>query len=61
MQDAVVNNTGMIEATSVRKENGEIVLDAGDGTATNSGTLDASGNKTGETGGSVQIWARLSQ
>ena len=55
VQDAVINNSGMVEATSVRKVNGEIILDAGDGTATNSGTLDASGKDTGETGGTVKV------
>ncbi len=55
VQDAVINNTGMIEATSVRSVNGEIILDAGDGTATNAGTLDASGKAAGETGGTVKM------
>jgi len=30
VQDAVINNSGMIEATSAREVNGEIILDAGD-------------------------------
>src|SRR5471030_552178 len=55
VQDAVVNNSGMVEATSVREENGEIILDAGDGTATNSGSLDASGKGAGQTGGTVKV------
>ena len=50
VQDAVVNNTGMVEATSVRQENGEIILEADNGTVANSGTLDASGKGTGQTG-----------
>ena len=55
VQAAVINNTGMIEATSVRSVNGEIILDAGDGTATTSGTLDASGKAAGQTGGTVKV------
>jgi filamentous hemagglutinin family protein len=53
--DGVVNNSGMVEATSAHAENGEIVLDAGDGGAVNSGTLDASGKGAGETGGAVKL------
>jgi filamentous hemagglutinin family protein len=55
VQDGVVNNTGMVEATTARSVNGEIILDAGEGTAVSSGTLDASGTKTGQTGGTVQV------
>jgi filamentous hemagglutinin family protein len=55
VQDAVINNSGIVEATSVREENGEIILDAGDGTAANAGTLDASGKGVGETGGTVKV------
>jgi filamentous hemagglutinin family protein len=52
----VVNNTGVIRAQSVSKRNGAIYLEAGpNGTATNEGTLDASGTDSGETGGSVRI------
>ena len=53
--DGVVNNSGMVQATSAHAENGEIVLDAGSGTATDSGTLDASGTGAGQTGGTVKI------
>ncbi len=53
--DNVVNNTGMIQATSVSEKNGVIVLDAGDGTAIAGGTMDASGSKSGETGGTVEV------
>jgi len=53
--DSVINNTGMVEATSVHNENGTIVLDAGDGEADVSGTLDASGKDAGQTGGSVSV------
>lgn len=53
---SVVNNTGIIQAKSVQNVNGTIVLEAGaNGTATNSGTLDASGKLAGETGGTVKI------
>ena len=55
VQDAVINNSGMVEATSVREENGEIILEADDGAVSNSGTLDASGKGAGETGGTVKI------
>jgi filamentous hemagglutinin family protein len=53
--DAVVNNTGMISATSAHLHNGEVVLDAGNGTVKASGTIDASGVHAGEAGGTVTI------
>lgn len=53
---SVVNNTGIIQARSVQNVNGVIVLEAGSaGTATNSGTLAASGVNSGETGGTVKV------
>jgi filamentous hemagglutinin family protein len=55
VQDAVVNNSGMVEATSAKVENGEVVLEADGGTTTDSGTLDATGKKDGETGGTVKV------
>ncbi len=55
VQDAVINNTGMVEANSVRQENGEIILEADNGTVANSGTLEASGKGTGQTGGTVKL------
>ncbi|MBV9418485.1 MAG: filamentous hemagglutinin N-terminal domain-containing protein, partial [Alphaproteobacteria bacterium] len=55
---AVVNNTGMISATSARVANGEVILDAGDGTANVAGTIDVSGVRAGTTGGSVAITGR---
>ncbi|MBA2588120.1 MAG: filamentous hemagglutinin N-terminal domain-containing protein, partial [Alphaproteobacteria bacterium] len=55
VQEAVINNTGMVEATTAQNVNGEIVLDAGEGAATNAGTLDASGKGAGETGGTVKV------
>jgi filamentous hemagglutinin family protein len=56
--DAVVNNTGMISATSAKMQNGEVVLDAGGGDVNVSGTIDASGTGSGETGGSVAVTGR---
>jgi filamentous hemagglutinin family protein len=56
MVRSVVNNTGVIRAQSVSKRNGAIYLEAGpNGTATNEGTIDASGTDSGETGGTVHI------
>ena len=49
-----INTTGMIEATSAHEENGEIVLDAGDGPVNISGTLDVSGKMAGATGGTIE-------
>lgn len=49
----VVNNSGVIEAQSAGSVNGVILL-TGD-TVVNSGTLDASGKNTGETGGTVKV------
>ena len=52
----IVNNSGIIEAQSIGERNGEITLDGGDyGINANSGTLDASGKKTGESGGTIKI------
>ena len=53
--DNVVNNTGMISATSASVQNGEVVLDAGDGTVQAGGTIDATGNGAGQTGGNVTL------
>jgi filamentous hemagglutinin family protein len=53
--DGVVSNSGTIEATSAHVENGEVVLDAGDGTASDDGTVDVSGKAAGQTGGTVEI------
>lgn len=52
----VINQSGAIEATSVGKKNGEIILSGGEfGVVSNSGKLDASGKGAGETGGKVQV------
>lgn len=52
-----VNNTGIIQAQSIESTNGLIILSAGpDAGAVNvSGNLDASGNRAGQTGGSVHL------
>jgi filamentous hemagglutinin family protein len=56
VEDSVINNSGIIEATSVSSHNGEIDLDAGpDGTVNVGGTLDASGKGAGQTGGTVAM------
>ena len=53
--DNVINTTGIVEATSVAAVNGKIVLSASGGAAQVSGTLDASGKGTGETGGAIDV------
>jgi filamentous hemagglutinin family protein len=56
VEDNVINNTGIVEATSVSSHDGEIDLDAGpDGTVNAGGTLDVSGKGAGETGGTVAM------
>lgn len=53
---SVINQSGVIEATSVGQHNGEIVLSGGSkGAVVNTGTLDASGKNAGETGGRVIV------
>ncbi|MDN2705636.1 YDG domain-containing protein, partial [Janthinobacterium sp. SUN100] len=53
---SVINNTGIVQARSVRNVNGSIVLEAGGaGTAANGGTLDASGSGEGLSGGTVKV------
>jgi filamentous hemagglutinin family protein len=53
--DNVINSTGIIQAQSASLQNGEVVLDAGDGSVNVSGTVDVSGPKTGEAGGTVTL------
>src|SRR5205085_9141113 len=54
--DTVINNTGIIRASSLVERNGKIVLDGGNaGVVTNSGTLDVSGVDAGTTGGTVKV------
>ncbi|MBS0469836.1 MAG: filamentous hemagglutinin N-terminal domain-containing protein [Proteobacteria bacterium] len=57
--DAVVNNTGMISATSAKvDQNGTVILDGGDGDVNVGGTIDVSGKGSGETGGTVTVTGR---
>jgi len=51
----VINNTGMISATSATIRNGEVILDAGDGTVDAGGSIDASGEAAGQTGGTIAL------
>ena len=55
---AVINNTGIITATSAKLQNGEVVLDGGDGDVNVAGTIDASGAGSGQTGGSFTAVGR---
>ncbi|MCW5297473.1 filamentous hemagglutinin N-terminal domain-containing protein [Herbaspirillum lusitanum] len=59
MLSNVVNNSGVIEARSLRNRNGSILLDGGtgdnSGVVANSGTLNVSGLGSGETGGSAKV------
>jgi len=56
VEDSVINNSGIVEATSISSHDGEIDLDAGpDGTVNAGGTLDVSGKGAGQTGGTVAI------
>ena len=55
--DNVINMDGLVEATSARVENGEIILDGGDGNVNVAGTLNASGDDAGETGGRITVKA----
>ena len=54
--NTVVNNTGVIEAKSLKNVNGTIVLDGGDqGVVRVGGSIDASGDEAGQTGGSIKV------
>ncbi|MCQ4324779.1 filamentous hemagglutinin N-terminal domain-containing protein [Pseudomonas stutzeri] len=56
MLSKVVNNEGVIEATSLQQHNGRILLDGGDsGVVASSGVLDVSGRNAGERGGEVTM------
>lgn len=56
LTDTVVNQTGVVRARSLAQRNGRIMLDGGDeGVTQVSGTLDASGQVAGETGGEIQV------
>ena len=52
----VVNQSGVVHATSLTERDGKILLDGGDtGQSFVSGTLDASGLHTGQKGGEIQV------
>lgn len=52
----VVNQSGVVRATSLTERDGKIVLDGGDtGQTFVSGTLDASGLQMGQKGGEIQV------
>src|SRR5665213_2570284 len=54
--DQAINVKGVVAATAVSQQGGEIVLDGGDNGAVRvAGSLDASGTGTGQTGGTVQV------
>ena len=54
--DNVINMSGVILARSISSQNGEIILSGGDNGIVNvTGTLDASGKSSGETGGTVKL------
>ena len=57
VMSTVVNNTGTIEAKTLREnEKGEILLDGGDtGLVSVNGTLDASGMEAGQSAGSIKV------
>ena len=58
--DNVINMSGIIQANSVGEQNGQIVLMGGDaGIVAVSGTLDASGDDAGETGGTVHVLGEM--
>ncbi|MBF0163173.1 MAG: filamentous hemagglutinin N-terminal domain-containing protein [Magnetococcales bacterium] len=54
-RDSVVNLGGVVEARTVDFHNGQVILSAGGGVATVSGTVDVSGKGSGERGGKVDI------
>ncbi|MEK9627405.1 MAG: filamentous hemagglutinin N-terminal domain-containing protein [Nitrospinota bacterium] len=58
--DHVINMDGVIQARSVVEKNGKIILMGGEeGQVHVSGTLDASGYGTGETGGEINVLGHL--
>ncbi|MUL36519.1 filamentous hemagglutinin N-terminal domain-containing protein [Gloeocapsopsis dulcis] len=58
--DNTINVSGVIQARSVAERNGKIVLSGEDqGVVAVSGTLDASGKETGQTGGKVNVLGNL--
>ncbi|MGB0129169.1 MAG: filamentous hemagglutinin N-terminal domain-containing protein, partial [Rhodocyclaceae bacterium] len=56
LADTVINQQGLVRARSLTARNGRIVLDGGEHGATLvSGSLDASGRESGQTGGTVSV------
>ena len=56
LASTVVNNAGLIQATSVSERDGVIRLEGGErGVVAVSGTLDASGRGAGEHGGTIKV------
>jgi len=56
---SVINVIGVVDATSARLVNGEIVLDGGStGSVTVSGSLLAHGLQAGETGGAIKVFGK---
>ena len=53
--DHSINVGGVVQANSVKSNNGEIIFDAENGTTSVSGKVYASGKQSGETGGTVKI------
>ncbi|SNS97476.1 MULTISPECIES: filamentous hemagglutinin N-terminal domain-containing protein [unclassified Azospirillum] len=53
--DNVINTDGVISATSISGSSGKIVLSGGTGKVQVAGTVDASGAKAGQTGGTVIV------
>ena len=54
--DSLINTDGLIQARSIRNQNGSVYLDGGaGGTVTVSGTIDVSGTEVGAKGGDVAL------
>ncbi len=54
--DNVINHSGIIEANTIGSENGEVLIHGGsEGVTRISGTINAKGDDTGETGGTVHV------
>jgi len=54
--DNAINQSGIINATSVSTKNGHVILNGGqEGTVIDSGDINVSGDQTGQTGGTVEI------
>jgi len=52
---SVVNNSGVIEATSLNVKNGSVTLNAGEGDAVVTGSINVSGTSAGQVGGKVEV------